>query len=225
MSSQTQESVTLWGVSASPYVRKVKVALEEKQIPYKQIEILPKILLQALGQEVPGDFDKASPLGKIPTLRVGDFCIADSAVIVAYLDRKFNSGNRLYPSNPENYAKTLWFEHYADVVLTEVAYKKIFTEMVIKPNILKQKSNKTVVEQAQTQELPALLDYLDRSVASQQWIAGDEFSVADIAIATHLLALKMAGFDIKDKQWNHLKSYLEKVASRPSFQRAVFSDH
>jgi glutathione S-transferase len=51
--------VILWGVSLSPFVRKVMVALEEKGIAYEQREILPKSLLQATHQAVPVDFDRA----------------------------------------------------------------------------------------------------------------------------------------------------------------------
>ena len=86
------EKVILWGVKASPYVRKVMVALSEKHIKYEQREILPKIILKLTNQVVPPNFDKVSPLGKIPALQVGNFHIADSSVITAYLDRMFATG-------------------------------------------------------------------------------------------------------------------------------------
>ena len=75
------EKIILWGIKTSPYVRKIMVALSEKQIPYEQKEILPKILLELKGQIVPNEFEHASPLGKIPALQVNNFCIADSSVI------------------------------------------------------------------------------------------------------------------------------------------------
>jgi glutathione S-transferase len=40
------------------YSRKVMVALAEKELPYEQREILPKILLNATGQSIPADFEK-----------------------------------------------------------------------------------------------------------------------------------------------------------------------
>jgi glutathione S-transferase len=104
--------------------------------------------------------------------------------------------------------------------LTHVAYKKIFLEVVVKPNVLNLEPNWDVVREAQIKELPALLDYLNQEVKPFSWIAGDEFSIADIAIATQLIALKMAGFEIKDK-WEDLGCYLTTVLNRPSFRRII----
>jgi glutathione S-transferase len=218
--SQTP-TVILWGVSVSPYVRKVMVALAEKNIAYEQREILPKAFLLALGKSIPDAFEKASPLGKIPLLQVDNFSISDSAVIAAYLDRKFSTGNKLYPDNPEDYAKSLWFEHYSDTVLTEVAYKKIFVECVAKPKIFNLEPNNNMVETVKQDEIPPLLSFLDKSVQSSAWIAGENFSMADIAIATQLLALIMAGFEISHTKWPHLSRYLAKVTARPSFSNIM----
>jgi glutathione S-transferase len=217
----SDEKIILWGVKASPYVRKVMVALSEKQIPYEQKEILPKVLLELTGQVVPNDFLHASPLGKIPALQVNNFCIADSSVISAYLDRKFITGSLLYPHNPEKYAKTLWFERYADTTLSDITYKKIFMENVIKPALLDQKSNREIVEYAMLNELPPILDYINESVTENLWIAGDHFSIADIAIVVQFLALKTSGFEISENRWLGIKSYLKKVLDRPSFQEII----
>src|SRR5690606_7678738 len=113
----------------SPYVRKVQVAMAEKNIPYELKETLPKILNDALAKESAKEFLNASPLGKIPALEYQGHQFADSAVIVAYLDKKFSKQSKsLYPTNPELYARALWFENYGDHVLGAVATKKILVE-------------------------------------------------------------------------------------------------
>lgn len=215
------KKIILWGVKASPYVQKVMVALSEKQIPYEQKEILPKILLELTGQIVPNDFEHASPLGKIPALQVDNFCIADSSVISAYLDRLYTTSTLLYPYNPEEYAIALWFERYADTTLSDITYKKIFIEGVIKPALLNQKGDKEIVEYAILNELPPMLDYINRSVTENLWIAGDHFSMADVAIVVQLLALKKSGFEISENRWLGIKNYLQKVLDRPSFQGII----
>lgn len=214
--------VILWGVSVSPYVRKVMVALAEKKIPYEQKETLPKRFLQAIGQAIPEGFEQVSPLGKIPVLQIGNFSIADSAVIAGYLDQKFPDTKLLYPHHtPEEYAKVLWFEHYSDNTLTDIGYKKIFFECVVKPKVLNQSTDDETVKNAKEKELPPLLDYLNQSVITHEWIAGDEFSMADIAIATQFLALKMAGFEVDNKRWSNLNQYLKKVTARESFKKII----
>ena len=211
------ENIILFGVKASPYVRKVMVALKEKQLSFEQKETFPKVLLEKMNQVVPRDFDRASPLGKIPALQVGDFCISDSAVIAQYLDAKFPTTLSLYPAQPEHRGNALWFEKYADTALTEVVYKKLFIQCVIKPVILKKQPNTEVVEAAISEELPPLLDYLEQSICDKSWFAGDAFSMADIAITTQLLALKMAQVELNSEQWPQLSSYFNKIMSRSSF--------
>ncbi|ACJ19943.1 glutathione S-transferase family protein [Coxiella burnetii] len=221
MSKETQNKqnfIILWGVSISPYVRKVMVALAEKGIAYEQKEILPKVLLEATGQKVPVEFNQASPLGKIPALQIGDYSLADSAVIAAYLDRKFSTGNQLYPRTPEAYAKARWFEQYSDTVLTDIAYHKIFLERVIKPKVLNQAVDEKRIISATTQELPAVLDYLQNSLSKNLWLAGHEFSMADVAVATQFLALEMTGFEFPKDRWARLHEYFKQIISRASFK-------
>jgi glutathione S-transferase len=211
------EKIILWGIKASPYVQKVMVALSEKGVAYEQREILPKSISEFKGFPMPDDFIRASPLGKIPALQVDDFCIADSAVIMAYLDRKFKTGMPLYPNSPEEYAKALWFEHYADTTFSDVAYHKIFKECIIKPALLAQETNRKIVEQAIKTELPPMLDYLSQSVLLGPWIAGEHFSMADVAIVMQLLALRKAGVEISESKWSDINNYVIRVIKRPSF--------
>ncbi len=182
---------------------------------------MPKSVLEFTGQTVSDEFDHASPLGKIPALQVNNFCIADSSVISAYLDRLYTTDILLYPTNPEEYAKTLWFERYADTTLSDITYKKIFTESVIKPFLFKQEGNKEIIEYAILKELPPMLDYINRVVTENLWIAGDHFSMADVAIVVQLLALKKSGFEISENRWPAIQNYLKKVLDRPSFHDIV----
>src|SRR5713226_5997898 len=91
----------LYGVNASPFVRKVRVALAEKNVPYEHEVVIPV--------NVSPEFRKMSPLGKIPALRDGDKALSDSSVICAYLERAHPTP-ALYPADPYEYARALWFE-------------------------------------------------------------------------------------------------------------------
>jgi glutathione S-transferase len=213
------EAIVLWGVGPSPFVRKVQIALEEKGLAYKHMQILPKVLLTATGQPVPATFDKVSPLGKIPALQIGDYAIADSAVISAYLDKKFPQGQKLYPEQPEAYARALWFENYADTIFSSITHKKILVEAVVKPNVLGIKPDQEALERARTEDLPPCLDYLEQEVSKHDWIAGDEFSMADVAIVTQLICLEQASFYLSNTRWKHLCAYKDKVMARDSFKK------
>lgn len=209
------EKLILWGVKASPYVQKVMVALAEKNLDYEHRQILPKSLLILRNEVMPEEFERLSPLGKIPVLQMGDWGIADSAVITTFLDRQFPSDQKLYPDNPKEYAKALWFERYADTTLTDVIYKKIFFQKVIKPALLNQPADLSIVEKAISIELPPLLTYLNRELEKNKWLADQRFSIADIAVVVQLVALKKAGVSLDD--WKNLDKYLKNVTQQPSF--------
>lgn len=230
MDSGKQERV-IWGTKISPYVRKVLVALEEKKIAYELKGTLPTKLLTATGKEVPDDFAAASPLGKIPAYeersgKKGEgFKISDSAVISEYLEQT-NKNNPLRPQCPKANARVSWMIKYADDVIASLTHKVLF-EKVVKPTVLTQETDKEAVEKVLTEELPAVLDYLEKTLTddSRTWIADTKnLSLADIAVVSHLLTLQSAQEDLNaliGVNRPHLKAYVEKIAQRDSFKKAL----
>ena len=55
------------------------------------------------------EFQKLSPLGKIPALQDGDLTLCDSTVICEYLEDAYPD-KPVYPANPKDKAKARWFE-------------------------------------------------------------------------------------------------------------------
>ena len=98
-------SLTLLGGSVSPFVRKIRVVLAEKGLDYEHEQVNPF--------SAPPGWREISPLGRIPAFKDGDRIINDSSVIAAYLEKKFPKP-ALYPSDPYDYARALWFEEFMD---------------------------------------------------------------------------------------------------------------
>src|SRR2546422_5505554 len=96
---------TVYGIPLSPFVRKVRVAMAEKGLKYDLDPVIPV--------NVSPEYRKISPLGKVPAFRDGDRTLADSSVICSYLERT-HPNPPLYPTDPYDYARALWFEEYAD---------------------------------------------------------------------------------------------------------------
>ena len=215
-----KEERVLYGVSVSPYVRKVKVILDEKKLPFKQIEVLPLVLLKATNSEIPQDYINASPLGKIPAYSEKDWSIADSGVISDYLETQYPS-IALLPADPKERARAKWFEKYGDETLASVIHTKIFVERVVKPVVLKQKTDETIVEKAIKEELPSLFNYLEKEIGDKQYIAGNQFSIADIAIVTHFVSLEKSNVKIDAQKWPKLAAYVQHIIKRDSFQKAL----
>ena len=93
------------GANASPFVRKVRVALAEKGLAYELKPIFPF--------NVSAEYKKISPLGKIPAYEEDGKTLADSSVICAYLERA-HPEPALYPSDPYEYGRArLWWTYFA----------------------------------------------------------------------------------------------------------------
>lgn len=227
------QSRVLWGAKISPYVRKVMVELEEKKIPYELKEILPTKLLKATKQEIPASFEAASPLGKIPAYEEHytqngqdkTFTMSDSAVIGEYLDQTVDN-MPLRPKCSKANARVSFMIKYADDVLAPLTHGVLF-QKVVKPSVLKQETDQDAVKMALTQDLPPVLDYLEKTLAgdSRTWIADTKnISLADIAIVSHLVTLQTAQEDLDaliGENRPHLKAYVNKVAQRDSFKKAL----
>jgi glutathione S-transferase len=203
---------TLYGVGGSPFVRKVRVVCAEKQIPYDHEAVFP------------GQLDREiSPLGKVPGWRDERGPLADSSIICAYLER-VKPEPALYPRDPYEHARALWFEEYGDSALVGVFGPRIFFKKVIGPRFLGQPCDQAEVQKTWDEEAPPLLDYLEGQI-SGDWLVGRSFSIADIGIATQFVNLHQAGYRADAKRWPKVAAYVERVHARPSFAKLIAEDN
>src|SRR5436190_1053679 len=94
----------IYGSSMSPFVRKTIVFATEKGMDFE---------VQPTGSD---EFRKASPFGKMPGFKDGDFLISDSTAIVTYLEAIQPDPN-LIPVEPKARARTIWYEEYGDTIV------------------------------------------------------------------------------------------------------------
>ena len=200
----------LYGVNASPFVRKTRIALIEKGIDYDSVPQMP------MGQ--PPEYFEISPLGKIPCYVEGDFSLPDSSAIIAYLEKKAPNPP-LYPSEPQAFARALWYEEYADSKLAEMA-GKVFFNRVVKAKMMKQPVDADAVAEGLA-GLPPLFDYLDKEIGDRDVLAGSHFSVADIAVCSMFVNLRHAGEAVDAGRWPSLATYVERHHGRPSFKSVI----
>ena len=87
--SSSQQAISvkhkIYGVAVSPYVTKVRMYMEANKIPYELEEVLP-LSLESEWKEEHVRLKEISPLGQIPAYENGKTAIADSAVIMQYLE-------------------------------------------------------------------------------------------------------------------------------------------
>ena len=202
---------TVLGVNASPFVRKVRVALAEKGIPYELVPVFPGA--------ADDDFRKISPLGKVPAFRDGDKALCDSSVIIAYLE-KTHPTPALYPSDPYEYARALWFEEYADGGMVNVIGPKIFFEKIVAPRFFNRPTNTEVLEKAVKEDLPPIFAYLESQLTGD-YLVGKQLSVGDIGVCSMLANLFHAGYGIDTQAYPKLARYVARIHERPSFKNCI----
>ena len=76
----------------------------------------------------------------------------------------------------------------------------------------------------QLRKQPPAIDTLNAILGSQPWVLGDEFSVADVAVASYLLYVLLFFPDVSVAKWPHVAKYMETCALRPAYARAFGDD-
>ncbi|MCK5881132.1 MAG: glutathione S-transferase family protein, partial [Sinobacterium sp.] len=206
--------ITLHGVTASPFVRKVVLCLEIKGLAYEQVDVFPKAMPEA--------FKALSPLMKIPAFEDGDLKLCDSAVICEYLHEKY-PGTSLMPNTIEERAKARWFESYADSTLVNLA-SGIFFERMLKP-LLGGETDEARVEKIIQVLLPKQYEYLETVIPEQGFLFGAELMMADIALATHFLNAGYAGYSIDENLAPKLHAYVERFKALPIIVKRMEADN
>jgi glutathione S-transferase len=208
-------SITIYGGAISPFVRKVRVVLAEKGIPYELEQVNPFT--------PPPEFLAISPLKRIPVLRDSDLpepnTLPDSSIICDYLEHKYPNPP-LYPKDPFQRARALWFEEYADSIMASNVGSGLFFERIVK-KMMRQQPDESVCQKTLTEKLPPLFDYLNKEVADKPYLAGDAFSIADISIGTIFVNYAHAGEVLDAGNWSALAKYVANIHARPSFKALI----
>jgi glutathione S-transferase len=197
----------VYGASLSPFVRKVLAYGAEKGL---ELEHKPL----GLGSDDPG-FLASSPFRKIPGFSDGDFAISDSSAIIHYLEAKYPEP-ALIPAEPEARARTIWFDEFADTILCACGAKMFFNRIVA-PRFLGREGDLEIADKAEKEELPPILDYLERTIPENGFLVGNQLTLADIAVATAFANFRHLGMTIDGERYPRVARFAERMLARPSF--------
>ncbi len=201
----------IYGSTISPFVRKAVVFAEEKGL---EVELVPTM---------PGDsspaFRALSPFGQVPAMVDGDFTLADSSAIIAYIDAKFPDPV-LIPTDPQARGRTIWFEELADTIVFATVRVMLFNR-VVAPLFRGLSGDRAVADEAEREQWPPILAYLEQAVAGRVYLVGDDLTLADIAVTSALASALHATAPIEAAEYPELARYLDEMLARPAFARRV----
>jgi len=193
------------GSFVSPYVRKVLACLNIKGLDYEVDPITP-----FFGND---EYERVSPLRRIPILIDGDFNLCDSSVICAYLDDAYPE-RPLLPAEPRERAKARWLEEYADTRLGDVFIWGLFYQKVVRPIVWGEPGDEERIARTLTEQVPHTLDYLERELPSDGYLFGD-IGLADITLASFFRNAAYAGFEPDAARWPVTAGFVERALAHP----------
>ena len=193
--------LTVIGSFVSPYVRKVLACMNLKGLDYEVDPITP-----FFGND---EYQRLSPLRRIPVLIDGDFSVSDSSVICAYLDEAYPD-RPLLPANPKDRARARWFEEYADTRLGDIFIWNLFYQKVVHPLVWGEPGEQARIDKALNEDIPTALDYLEGQLPAGGFLFG-EIGLADIAVASFFQNGSYAGFSVDTDRWPRTAGFVERT--------------
>jgi len=198
---------TLYHLWLHPYSRKVRIVLAEKNLDFS-LEI-EKIW------ERRTDFLALNPAGDVPVLIEEDgTTLANSQVICEYLDEVYPEVN-LLGEDPVQRSETRRLVSWFDVKFNREVTENLVGEKLMK-RYLKMGEPHGPSVRAGHANIHYHLDYIGFLTEKRAWLAGDAFSLADIAAAAHLSAVDYIG-DVPWEEHEAARIWYDKIRNRPSF--------
>ena len=204
----------LYHLWLSPFCRKVRIALMEKQLDFE--------LSAENTWERRQEFLALNPAGEVPVLVESDgTALSGSDAICEFLDEVHPDPpllGRQAMGRAEVRRLVHWFDGKFDAEVTET----LVGEKIMKRFLGRGAPNSQTVRAGHT-NIHHHLDYIGYLTERRKWLAGDDFSFADIAAAAHLSTVDYQG-DVPWKQHQEAKDWYARVKSRPSF-RSLLEDN
>ncbi len=218
---------------------RVRLTLEEKRLPWAS-----HLLDIMKGEHLTDEYISINPNAVVPTLVDDGWVIIDSTDIVDYLDKKYVP-NSLRPSSSSETGEMYEWMHLArdnHISIKTYMYgnigfltsmKKSEEEMewyrqrqTFDKELLafhERFSSMDGITSEQVKEAEAVIDscfaQMNKRLENNAWLAGNSFSLADIAWIPQLVILKAAKYPFEN--YPNLEAWKKSIMQRPSFKAAI----
>ncbi len=170
----------------------VRWYLEELGLAYEFV-----LLDMSVGEHLQAPYTAINPFGKVPGLSDGDVTLFESGAILMYLAERYGEMKE------------------AGVKERAIAYHWIlFAKATFGPWIF--------VEGTREKELPRLMSGLESIFAQQEFVGGDQFTVADAAVASMLNYVPML-LNIDLSAYTATSAYMQRMSNRPAFAKTILN--
>lgn len=200
--------ITLYGFAISNYYNKIKFALLEKAIDFKEVYTTPSQAPELLAH---------SPLGKVPFIQTenGGY-ISESQAILEYLEDCYTAVP-LYPQNPFERAKCRELIQHLEQNVESVA-RRLYGEVLFGSPVSDE------IKQEVKTKLNTNLKNLSGLFKFSPFVLGENFTAADIVTWPHLQLVgnvteKLYGENLVSKHIPGVGDYFKTIENRPYAQK------
>ena len=182
--------------------------LEELGLPYEvnRMDFHPK--------DLKSDQHRARhPLGRVPVLDDGDVSLYESGAIVEYVMARHGDGGLKPAVEAPEFPEYLQWFHYCEGMVMPPVNTIVVQTVLLPPD----RRNPEALAQAQ-KLLGRAVAPVDEALEGREYLIGD-FSAADIMLGHSLFMANRLG-QVSDELKN-LKAYVERIAARPGFEKAI----
>ena len=199
--------ITLYDYLPSQNAWKVRQLLHHLEIPYERA---PVAIFDGEGRRE--EFLRINPTGRVPALRLEDGrTLAESNAILAYLA----DGTRFLPIDPFARAKVhQWLSFEQENVESVIGALRHWTMTGKLSRRLPQ------LVEAKRASARRTLSLLERELAQRPFIAGSDYTIADISIFAYASRAEEAELSLAP--FPHLRAWVARVESQPRFLAQMY---
>ena len=206
---------TLYHHPLCPFSRKVRIVLAEKKLE-------ADLVAERFWEKRP-EFLELSPSGDLPVLvEEGGTVLGDATAIAEYLD-EVHREPPLLPAEPEARAEVRRLVGWFDAKFNREVTQNLVGEKVTKRLTQANSEPDSRLIRAGYAAIHQHLDTIVWLTERRTWLAGSQYTLADVTAAAHVSCVDYLG----DVPWDAhpgAKDWYARVKSRPAF-RSLLNDH
>lgn len=163
------------------------------------VELNPIMVNLSTGEHLKPEYLKLNPQHTVPTINDNGLCLWESRAIMTYLVEQYGKDDSLYPKDPKKRAvvnQRLYFDMGSMYQsFSEYYYPTIFAG--------------APADKAKYEKMQTTFSFLDKFLEGENYVAGKNLTVADIALATTVSNFEMMEFDMSG--YKNVVRWFEKV--------------
>jgi glutathione S-transferase len=187
--------LNVYGDAKTACTQRVLILLEELELKYKFVSV--DLKNEENKQE---EFLEKQPFGKVPVVEYGDKTLFESRTIMKYISKN----NRDVVDLVQNVYVDMWLEVESQNFHPHIS-KVVFKKQT----------------ESELEELEVVLDVYDKVLSKREYIAGDEYSIADISHIPYAYLFLKAGYKSTLKKRENVYNWLKKIMRRPAVRRVL----